>query len=367
MKLKLRLHRRAKSKYITVAVDTPNGERLLNTGCTDMAEAKQVIKDSGLATAAVLAKTGMLTREMVKKLTYHGKITTAQAVEEWEKWLKSTCRSDRTYQTMTSLVKAWVTESRTKDKLIADVDTDKVSKWINPDGPLKANARRVRLAAVRSLFRFAQIRNMLPYDVTRAVSVNMRQLTHEQKEPEKRLPFTPEEFKLLETHLERELDHYTKAYQSPRNQVKLAKYQFWYAATMLGRYSGLRLGDICTLEWDSFKEPGVMIVWTDKRDTRVALHIDDDLARAIACIPTNRNRHCFPDQNEIARSTSRRALMSVQFARILKDAKVEGKTFHSLRYSRAQELNARGTTIEAIAEALGHGSTATTSIYLGKP
>jgi hypothetical protein len=42
--------------------------------------------------------------------------------------------------------------------------------------------------------------------------------------------------------------------------------------------AGLRLGDICALEWACLKEPGKVVVWTDKRDTRVDLPVDDDLA-----------------------------------------------------------------------------------------
>jgi integrase len=54
--------------------------------------------------------------------------------------------------------------------------------------------------------------------------------------------------------------------------------RFWYCATLIGCYAGLRLGDICSLEWSCLQHPNKLIVWTDKRDTQVELPVDENLA-----------------------------------------------------------------------------------------
>ena len=348
---------------ITIVLDTPKGERTLSTGCTDMAEARQVIQAAGLPTAAVLAKAGQLQREMLRKLVPHGNTTVQQAVDEWAQWLKDTCNSDRTYETESVNIHAWAGTFSATTRLISEVDEHLIDKWINAQDGTKLATRRVRLSSIRSLFRFCIFRHYLSYNPTLAVCVKARELTHEQKEPKQREIFTQEEFSRLEAHLWKELERYSNAYPSPRNRVKLHRYQFWYAATLLGRYTGLRLGDICCLEWASFSAPGKMVVWTDKHDARIELPVTDDIARAIASIPTNNRPHCFPEQNEIIRDTGKRALMSVQFSRLLEEAAVErdGKSFHSLRSMLASELNAKGVNIKDIADALGHANTRTTA------
>jgi site-specific recombinase XerD len=59
-----------------------------------------------------------------------------------------------------------------------------------------------------------------------------------------------------------------------------------------------------------------------------------------------------------------RYTLSVQFQRLLADAGIQGKSYHCLRHTLATELNAEGESIEAIAKALGHGSTRATKGYL---
>jgi hypothetical protein len=90
--------------------------------------------------------------------------------------------------------------------------------------------------------------------------------------------------------------------------------------------AGLRLGDICALEWACLKEPGKVVVWTDKRDTRVDLPVDDDLAQGLAAIPANSDKVCFPEQEAISRS-SKRSMLSVQFGRTLQAVGIQGHSF----------------------------------------
>ena len=52
---------------------------------------------------------------------------------------------------------------------------------------------------------------------------------------------------------------------------RLKYLNFWLPAVLIGRYTGLRIGDVVRLEWESLSTPGKFIVWTRKRDKRIAL------------------------------------------------------------------------------------------------
>jgi integrase len=117
------------------------------------------------------------------------------------------------------------------------------------------------------------------------------------------------------------------------------------------------------LEWACLKEPGKLVVWTDKRDTRVDLTVDDDLARGLAAIPANSNKVCFPEQDAINRST-KRSKFSVQFGRILQAVGIRGHSFHDLRHTFCSDCQRKGIPTPHIAKLVGHSNEATTKTYL---
>lgn len=349
---------------ISVVINTPKGPRSVSTHSTDMKEAKALVKAANIETIEVLSKAGQLNQALIQKLTIGGNMTVSKAIEEWSKWINETSGSDRTADTHIMFVNAWARQARTLNRKLVSITEGDISKWINYEDKAKLSTRRIRLSAVRHLFRFCSIRQYCNPDPSREVRIKAKLLTHDQKEPKVKTCFTLDEFQAVVDHLTEKIVDLMGHDKTEATIKKLDTARFWFCAAHIGRYSGLRLGDICTLEWASLRQPGKLIVWTDKKETRVEIPIGTELGKGIAAIPPNSKAHCFPEQDAIARHPRKRALLSVQFARILDEAGVEEHSFHDLRHTLATELNVHGNSLEEIAKALGHTSIKSTKGYI---
>lgn len=354
-----------KSGQISVTVQTADGPRSIPTGCSDKTVLKQLITSTNLKDVELAAQAGVLTENLIRKLTVGGNVTIEQAFGQWKEWITHASNSERTAQNSITMVNAWVQHARAKNLRVNQVAEPQVSNWINARDGTSLGTRRVRLASIRSFFRFCVIKDFVARDPSALVRVKAHLLSHEQKEKKVRQCFDePELQALLNLIQERIAGLQGIAQKTGAEEKRLDTLRFWYAATLLGRWSGLRLGDVCSLEWACFNKKGFMVVWTDKKDTRVALPIGDELCQGIVAIPTNTKKHCFPEQRAMICDVHQRSTLSVQFQRLLADAGIQGKSYHCLRHTLATELNAEGESIEAIAKALGHGSTRATKGYL---
>jgi len=87
-----------------------------------------------------------------------------------------------------------------------------------------------------------------------------------------------------------------------------------------------------------------MIVWTDKRDRRVALKLKDwpGAIEAVSLIPTDSKTYCFPIQRSIATNPKERAQLSMAFTRLCRAVGIQGHSFHGLRSTFASEASERG-------------------------
>jgi integrase len=359
----MRTQIRPSTGIITVVINTPQGRRTVSTGCTSPVEARQVIKSANIAGIEVLAKANALSQALIQKLVVGANLTVGQAIAVWEEWLRSVSGSDRTAENHVTFVRAWARDAKTVNRKISTMKEPDIAKWINQADGTKLASKRVKLAAVRSLFNFCSVRQYTNGDPSKEVRIKAKLLSHEQKEPRRKTCFTDQEVNRIVDHLNLQILALMKMPQTPGTVHKLNTARFWYCATLIGRNAGLRLGDICSLEWACLKEPGKLIVWTDKRDTRVDLPVNDDLARGLAAIPGNSNKVCFPEEDAISRST-KRSKLSVQFGRILQAVGIQGHSFHDLRHTFCSDCQRKGISTPHIAKLAGHSNEATTKIYL---
>lgn len=337
----------------------------MKTTVSTPTRSKSVIKTPDVASLESLIKSGALSRNLVKQLVASATISVSDAVAQWTTWLKDVAGSDRTAVCHSSYVNMWLSHAKLHKAKLSAISEPSLSGFINAKDGTKLATRRARLAALRSFFRFCTIRQWISYDPSREVRIKAKLLTHEQKETTVKICFTDDEIQSIDDYLLTRILDLMGHQGTPAAQERLNNAQFWRAATGIGRYAGLRLGDICSLEKASLKVPGKLIVHTDKRDSRVELPVNDKLAKALAIIPaTNDKRFCFPDQALTHGDSSKRSKLSVQFSRILEACKISGKSFHCLRHTLASELNVKGDSIEEIAKALGHGSKESTKVYI---
>ena len=191
-----------------------------------------------------------------------------------------------------------------------------------------------------------------------SLTVNTDILDHDQKEHAVREPFTDAEIKLILKYcVEHELI-------------------FWRFAVTASRELGLRLGDICNLEWSCFQQAGKLTLHTRKTDKRLELPISDTLEQLSTEVPVADQQYLFPEQRKILLDVAHRSLLSMQFMRICNKVGIKGKSFHSLRHHAATKKFkaadketlakklAESLTLDQIASLLGHSSSKTTKGYV---
>jgi integrase len=314
-----------------VSVATPQGNKRISTGARDRATAEQIVKESGVKRLDIAAKAGRLTQQAIGQITTGHKLTMSKAFQQFRDWLESIGRLND--MNLAGLPPSAVTEQH-------------VNQWINAPNENGSAYRETALSGIRSFFEFTAAKGWSIGNPARLVRVNMRQLSHEQKEPKEVVPFTKLEINRLIKYTEDK------------------GLTFWTAAVRISRETGLRLGDVARLEWNCFAEPGCLIVWTSKRLKRVAVPISDELQEVITTIPITHKQYVFPEQRVIASDPKRVSGLSVQFGRICAKCEITGKSFHGLRHHFVSELKRQGKTLEEIGKLVGHSDTATTEGYV---
>ena len=319
----------------------------VSTKQTDKTEATRVARDSGIAELERAALSGSVSAQAIGKIITGKKLTIEKAVKQYRDYLESIGKSAKTIENNTTTVEAWARESKLLSLPPSVVTEKHISEWVNrSDTVAKASTRNVNLAALRSFFGYSAAKGWSVGDPARLARVNMKLLSHQQKESNTREVFESFELKRVIKHCEEHEDI------------------FWLFAVRLSLETSLRLGDICQLEWDCLSEPNRINVWTDKRDKRVSVPISDDLSDLLTKIPVVNGRKMFPDQCEMANNMKRRSALSVMFSRLLAKCEIKGKSFHCLRHTCITRWSKRGETLETIAEKAGHSNTKTTEGYI---
>lgn len=345
----MKLLKDSKTGVWKVRIWTEHGTRTLTTKCLDRNDAVKVVNGSGLKQAELAARAGTLTAQAVSRILTGRRIDMQGAVDAWLERLSCRGRSPRTVHNYKTLLRGFVTHHHAL--MPASITERHVNDWLNnPKQIHKAGSLMVRLTAMRSFLEFCGDKGWCAGNAANLVEINYNMLSHEQKEPKQRLPFTDAEVSVLLTACNGD--------------------PFWYAAVLIGRYTGLRLGDIASLEWSCFIEPGKIIVWTDKHDRRVELPVEPaPLALLVERLLhrmelTATKKYVFPEQRVIAEDVKKRAMLSTQFSRLCERAGIDGKSFHCTRYSYAEDLRRRGQPLWYISQSLGHARQATTLGYL---
>lgn len=279
-------------------------------------------------------------------------LTVGCAFTSWMQWLHDASGlAPSTISNASIYVNDWIGTGELATIRVSDIDQKHINQWVNqPFRKSKAVTRRIMLWAVSQFLNYCSANGWIRGNPAKLVRVRYDLLTHRQKETVKRIPFT-----------EAEVDQILAA-TAPGG---IYEHRFWHIATTIGRWTGLRLIDIATLEWASLAKPGCMVVWTAKRDRRVELPLEPDaLADAIGMIDILDERYCFPEHAKIATDVGSRATLPYEFGEILRKLGIKRKSFHCLRYTFIQDMQEQGIPIEHIAVSAGHSSTATTKGYM---
>ncbi len=319
------------------------------------ARAEAAAREANLEALEQAAQAKILTAEAITRIVAGKRITCEKAMEDWKQRLRAGSKAPKTIHNSIATVSRWIAHEKLDKKPPSTITFEALTRYINsPMGGHKASTRNTNLSAIRSFLEFCTNEGWRVGNPAKDVAVTMETLTHEQKEPRKINPFLPEEVSLI---------------------LSMADGPFWPFATLLSFETGLRLGDIAQLEWAAF-EGRTLTLWTDKRNQRVGPFTLSRKARTLLkAVPLKNKRYLFPEQCEIYQSSTRRALLSVQFKSLCQSLGIEGKTFHSLRhaYASATFKEEKRRLIEqlqqelaelSVAEKLGHSQVSTTRGYL---
>lgn len=328
------------------STESKSGYVSISTKETDLARAKARIKEAGLDKVESAAQTHRLTSEGVARILAGKRITIEHAIVKWGEAMRNSNRAGRTIDNSLKVVLRWASEVNLLNVAPMTITPAHVGDWINsPDAKSGAANRRINLSILGQFLEFCTYAGWNMGNQAKLVGVNMNSLTHQQKEKKERLAFTKGEVSTLLQHLE-----------DP----------FWKFAVRLSYETGLRLGDICQLEWECFERENEVAVWTDKRNVRIALPVSAEISAMLTSIPVTDARYVFPEQRGTVLDNDRRASLSVQFKRHCERADIEGKSFHCLRHTFTETHRQHGATWEEIAIALGHACEETSKGYATK-
>lgn len=296
-------------------------------------------------------------------------ITLDEAIQQWISWKTRQSNGARVIE-WSRYVMAWARDMKIGRKALSSVNERDIEAWVNTEG-LKLNTRKGRLAIIRSLFEFLSIRELFTgRNPTLLVEIDYGTLSHKEKESKEILAFSDDQFKNLVAHLDRELKavegHFSVSsvkLKRDRLYENYHQYKFWRTAAIISRCSGLRMGDVCQLEFDALEKK--LTVWTDKRNKRVQPYIWNPqlFADTIKSIPRDHHQYCFAAERLIYLSRQRPKL-NMQFKRLCDKLGMEGLTFHSLRHAYVTECQKAGMPMADIAKSVGHSSVRTTQGYV---
>lgn len=270
--------------------------------------------------------------------------TMLQILIDWKKWRYISGSSENTIYAQGKYAEKFIRSIRANraDKVTPEM----VHAFVNDRDDKSFNTKSFALSSIRAFFAYAKGKGYCSINPTDIVKVNKRILSHKQREGRTILPFTEEEVNVV---------------------LDVAPY-FLRQATALSWFTGLRLGDICGLEWDSITDDHI-IVWTDKRDKRVALPLDHiaigggQVRKYIDEIEKVNSILCFPTQNALNSCTNTRSRTSDSFTKLVRSKGINDKSFHCLRHSFVTRLSNMGMDLTDIGKYVGHSNTQTTEGY----
>jgi integrase len=269
-----------------------------------------------------------------------------------------------------------------------------ISSWVNDaDKERGVGSRKVAIGHIHTFFSFLTASGWVASDPSKAVGIDYSVLSHEQKEPADRMPFTQDEISHIVAHFKSELYDLSKeiesvktnkAYTEKGREAMLeklwAKHRdlfFWLFAVVCSSKTGLRLSDIASLQWRSF-ESGKLVVWMEKTNQRIEHDCPEEIETMATQIALTNATYMFPDQHAIITNVKRRSLLSITFTRIIQRLGIVGKSFHSLRHTYASQVHksdskeelikklADSLSLAEVKKLLGHASVETTRGYIHK-
>lgn len=343
----MKLKKMSNGIWYAYYTDRDNKKRSISTKQRTRRDAQRVAEEARIPEIEAAAKAGSIGAETFDRAVLGQRgLTIDFACTEWMEWMQSRSDSQHTVKGYSDRVLRWIRDTGIGQIKCSQLTTDHIERWINAGDKGKLNNRKVLLSSVKSFVDWVNIKGYVIGNPAKLAKIKMSSLSHAEKEKKEIPLFTDKEVQalLLEVHPDK------KGYGDG----------FWFCAIVLGRYAGLRIGDICQLHNDSLVKSGFLTVWTDKRQTRVEIPLANTfLQQAVLWLPTSTG-YFWPVRAMEAKDPKTRSKTSVQFSRICDRMDILGKSFHGLRHTFANACLQNGVSYPHIASLMGHISEKTT-------
>ena len=359
------LYQRAGSKRWWLGYRTGGRQFLKSTGTSDRREAESILGDfEALATAK---KRGRLTRELYESLSGSTapKVTLRAAIERWLKECQATSAAStlRSYSAIAGELASHL-KADSKKPLLAEISAAEVKEFLaHKMARTSAATANYSRKVLRVFFRWAVGEELIRENPLTGKGFKVR------KPSKRRRPFTIAELGDL---------------------LRVAPDQFWRYMVLAGFYSGLRLGDLATMQWRSVDlEADILKVRTGKTDTEVSVPIHPALKAVLAsrkadCGDVEPDGYLWPEAADQYRRRGAAILSGSFRSGVLTPAGLVGPrsrkggtrggsreasevSFHSLRHSFVTFLKAGGGSQSAAKALAGHSSDMVSDAYTSLP
>ena len=320
------------------------------TGCSSESEA-QILMDKGdFANVATLGQVARIKRHMIETLTGDKAVSVGQAITEYLRRVADRGRAESTVDRYKRIFDVWNIPEGRAVEMISEADCD---EYINRNDGSHVRTRELRKVVLGSFITFCNHHGWMTRNPAKLVDVRHGTLSQKQLLPAERVPFTKEEVALLLAN--------TKG--------------FWNIAIRLSEATGMRIGDICTLDWESVGTDGPVKWITMKTATLVEAEPPPELIAEIRALHPSGSNYVWPKYAYRHMSVAMRTEVFREFRVICKKLGIQGKTFHCLRHGFAQthEREQKQALLNKLIEelaldrtklAMGHSSSETTKGYL---
>ncbi len=344
------LYRHRDTKEYCIRLKRPGKkDAWVSLGTTDRTEALRRLRDTGVEKILQVAGDEKFTEAIVESLTAGDRVPLEDVVDQYLKDLALKIHRGSMGHHRTILTQLMRMFKPGVD--VREIPAEKVAAFINTAPSLPR--RRRRLSVTEQFFTYAFEQGKRKDIPTKRVALKLDDLTFEQMERTIKERWTQAEYDQL---------------------LACEKIQgFWRYAIQLGWWLGLRLSDVCCLQWGSFcAEPGKLVVWQRKTRVRVSLDLNDPvlgggvLIKVFAEMKENVTdaTYCFPAWRELYESSNSPAV-GYAFKDVCRAAGFDArKTFHCLRKSAALRWQEAGRDLKEIGALLGHEGLSSTTTYL---
>lgn len=253
-----------------------------------------------------------------------------------------------TYSLALSQFLEFLAEEYGSEPEIEQIEADDIRPflgWLHDHG-LGRNSLRLKIAAIKSFFKYCQKKGLLVKNPARLVASPKK---------EKKLPTV-----LLEKEINILMGSFNPS--DPRGARNLALAELLYS-------SGLRISEALSLNLRDFNDSTRLVTVLGKGNKQRVVPIGEVAVKAIMNY-LNLRHNLLKEHDEVALflgSNGKRMNPSTAW-RILHTAmkgitESSGKSPHVLRHSFATHLLDKGADIQSVSEMLGHASLSTTQVY----